>query len=85
MTPCESVKVRLAPGNDMKKSFALEAVTTLVTLNKQLLDEVFVICRIISVEVREYLLPGKGIPLTETLTIWHIANTESIHFKWRNA
>ena len=29
----------------------------LVTLNKQLLDEVFVICRIISVEVKEYLLP----------------------------
>ena len=49
----------------------------LFTLNKQLLGEVFVIGRIISVKVKE-------ITLTETLIIWHITKTESIDFKWRN-
>ena len=37
--------------------------------NKQLLDSVFVICRIINVEVR--------VMCTETLIIWHITKTES--------
>ena len=32
MTPCESVKVRLAPGNDMKKSFALEALIIIIII-----------------------------------------------------
>ena len=55
----------------------------LVTLNKQLLDEVFVICRIINVKVK-VISRAEG----ETLIIWHITKTESnncfiIHFKWR--
>ena len=41
---------------------------------KQLLDEVFVICRIINVEVR---VIGELITLTETLIILHITKTES--------
>ena len=54
--------------------------------NKQLLDEVFVMCRIINVEVR--VKPkARLITLTETLIILHITKTESnncfiIHFKW---
>ena len=45
----------------------------LVTLNKQLLDEVFVICRIISVEVRVISrVEGEADSSTETLIIWHI-------------
>ena len=41
---------------------------------KQLLDEVFVICKIINVEVR---VIGELITLTETLIILHITKTES--------
>ena len=29
MAPCESVKIKRAPGNDMEESFALEAVTAI--------------------------------------------------------
>ena len=52
--------------------------------NKQLLDEVFVICRIINVEAR-VIRRAEG----ETLIILHIAKTESnncfiIHFKRKN-
>ena len=52
----------------------------LVTLNKQLLDEVFVICRSINVEVKLKLSAEpkpRLITLTETLIIWHITKTES--------
>ena len=56
-------------------------------INKQLLDEVFVICRIINVEVRVFSEPkARLISLTETLIILHITKTEShncfiIHLK----
>ena len=55
---------------------------------KQLLDEVFVIYRIINVEVRVISEPkARLITLTETLIILHITKTSSnncfsIHFKW---
>ena len=55
--------------------------------NKQLLDEVFVICRIINVEVRVISqAEGEADNSFETLTILHITKTESnncfiIHFQ----
>ena len=72
-----------------KNSLVKCLVMALVTLNKQLLDEVFVICRSINVEVKVISEPkARLITLTETLIIWHITKTESnncfiIHFKWR--
>ena len=56
--------------------------------NKQLLDEVFVICRIINVEVRVIEPKARQITLAETLIIPHITKTESdncfiIHCKRR--
>ena len=57
----------------------------LVTLNKQLLDEVFVICRIISVEVR-VISRTEGEADSSYLDIDNLAyhKTESIRFKWKN-
>ena len=48
-------------------------------LNKQLFDEVFVICGIINVEVRviTYQPSRSRLTLTETLIILHITKTES--------
>ena len=46
--------------------------------NKQLLDAVFVICRIINVEVRVISLEVTQMTLTETLIILHITKTEPI-------
>ena len=57
----------------------------LVTLNKQLLDEVFVICRIISVEVR-VISRTEGEADSSYRDIDNLAyhKTESIRFKWKN-
>ena len=57
----------------------------LVTLNKQLLDEVFVICIIIIVEVR-VISQAEGEADNSYRDIDNLAyhKTEFIHFKWRN-
>ena len=62
----------------------------LVTSNKQLLDEVFVICTIINVVVRVISwAEGEADNCYQDIDIiWHITKTESnncfiIHFKWR--
>ena len=72
----------------LKNSLVKYLVMALITFNKQLLDEVFVICRSINVEVKVISEPkARLIALTKTLIIWHITKTESnncfIHFKWR--